>query len=287
MRVKHYLKNILIFLPIIFSCQIFQLSKLLLCIIAFFSFSFLSSSIYCINDIMDIEKDKKHIVKKKRPIASGNISKKEATIFALILIIFSIALNILIFVIDKNLNSFIATTSIELLYFILNVLYSFGLKNIPILDVVILVSGFILRVFYGAEITGIYVSNWLYLTVMMGSFYMGFGKRRNESIKQGENVREVLKKYNKEFLDKFMYISLVLTIIFYSLWCIDENTISRIGNEYMVWTIPLFFVIFMKYSLDVEGDSFGDPVDVILKDKVLIILLSLTSIFIISILYFI
>lgn len=285
MRVKHYLKNVLIFLPTIFSCQIFELNKFITCIIGFFSFSLMASAIYCINDIKDIEKDKKHPVKNKRPIASGAISKKEAKILATILIIVSISLNVLILCIEKNLSNFSVAISIEILYLVLNILYSFGLKNIPILDVVILVSGFIIRVFYGAEITGIYVSNWLYLTIMMGSFYMGFGKRRNEAIKQGEKSRDVLKKYYKEFLDKFMYISLVLTIMFYSLWCIDENTISRIGNEYMIWTIPLVFVILMKYSLDIEGDSFGDPVDVVLKDRGLIFLLILAAIVIMSILY--
>ena len=285
MRVKHYLKNMLIFLPTIFSCQIFKFSKLLICIIGLISFSLLASAIYCINDIRDVEKDKQHPVKKNRPIASGRISKREAIIFAIILIIVSISLNTLIFCIDKNLRNIIMAIMIEILYLILNILYSFGLKNIPILDVVILVSGFIIRVFYGAQITGIYVSNWLYLTVMMGSFYMGFGKRRNEAIKHGEKSREVLKKYNKEFLDKFMYVSLVLTIMFYSLWCIDENTISRIGNEYIIWTIPLVFVILMKYSLDVEGDSFGDPVDVVLKDKGLISLIILTALAIMCILY--
>ena len=285
MRVNHYLKNFLIFLPIVFSCQIFNVSKFFICIIGFISFSLLASAIYCINDIKDVEKDKAHPVKKNRPIASGRISRKEAIIFAIILIVLSFLLNILIFFITKDLKSIVISVGIEFLYLILNIFYSFGLKNVPIVDVVILVSGFIIRVFYGAEITGIYVSNWIYLTVMMGSFYMGFGKRRNEVIKQGEKSREVLKKYNQDFLDKFMYISLVLTIVFYSLWCIDGDTIARIGNEYIVWTIPLAFIILMKYSLDVEGNSFGAPVDVILKDKGLIALVLLAAITIMLILY--
>ena len=120
---------------------------------------------------------------------------------------------------------------------------------------------------------------------MAGSFYLGFGKRRNEIIKQGDKSRDVLKKYNKEFLDKFMYVCLILAIVFYSLWCIDAATINRIGNNYMIWTIPLLLIIFMKYSLNVESDSFGDPVDVILNDKVLIALVSIFALIMFGILY--
>ena len=120
---------------------------------------------------------------------------------------------------------------------------------------------------------------------MSGSFFLAFGKRRNEIIKQGDNSREVLKKYNKEFLDKFMYVCLVLTIIFYSLWCVDYTTLERIGNNYMVWTIPMLLIICMKYCLNLEGDSSGDPVDVILDDKILFLMISFLGILMITILY--
>ena len=120
---------------------------------------------------------------------------------------------------------------------------------------------------------------------MAGAFYLGFGKRRNETMIQGDKSRDVLKKYNKEFLDKFMYVCLILAIVFYSLWCIDATTIERVGNNYMIWTIPLLLILTMKYSLNIEGDSFGDPVDVILNDRVLIVLVFLLAISMIGILY--
>ena len=168
---------------------------------------------------------------------------------------------------------------------IINIAYSLGLKKVPILDVTILMIGFIIRLVYGAQIANIEISNWLYLTIMTGAFYMGFGKRRNEIRKQGDKSREVLKKYNKEFLDKFMYVCLILIVVFYCLWCIDINTISRIGNSYIIWTVPLVLIILMKYSLDIEMDSFGDPVDVIINDKILIALSIIYSISFIAILY--
>ncbi len=287
MRIKHYIKNLLVFFPALFSCQLFNSNYFVKCIIGFISVSLLASAVYCINDIKDKEKDAKHPIKKERPIASGRVSVGEASAFAVILVLISLLLNVFMhFNMGMSLKSLIIASSAELLYLVLNIFYSFGLKNVPIVDVVILVSGFLIRILYGAFITEIEISNWLYLTVMMGAFYMGFGKRRNESLKQGDKSRAVLKKYSKEFLDKFMYVSLIMTLVFYSLWCIDEDTIARIGNGYMIYTIPLIFIVLMKYSLDIENnESFGDPVDVIVKDKWLMGLAALLGVVIMGIIY--
>ncbi len=152
-----------------------------------------------------------------------------------------------------------------LLYLVLNIAYSLGLKNVPIIDIAILASGFVIRVFYGGFITDVVVSKWLYLVIITGSLYMGLGKRKNELI-ASTDTREVLKHYNKNFLDKNMYVCLALTDVFYALWTFE------LPNDKITWTIPLFIIILMRYSLDVEGDSDGDPVEVILHDKVLIAL---------------
>jgi len=263
-RVKHYVKNILIFIPLFFSGQILNINKVITCILGFISFSLIASSVYIINDINDIEKDKVHPEKKYRPLASEAVSKKEAYILLTALLIITTLINIIM--LNNNNYYFIL---LELLYLILNIGYSLGLKKIPILDVVILVSGFVIRVLYGGIITNIMISNWLYLTIMSGSFCMSFGKRRNELIKQSDKSRDVLRKYNREFLDKFMNVSLILLITFYSLWCIDSVTILKFGNE-IIWTIPILLIILMKYSLDIDNDSFGDPVEVLFGDKTLI-----------------
>ena len=148
----------------------------------------------------------------------------------------------------------------------------------------ILVSGYLIRILYGSVITDIPVSSWLYLTVMAFSFYMGLGKRRGEIVNSEKNTREVLKYYNKDFLDKNMYMTLGLGIVFYSLWCVNSGTIAIYSNK-IVFTIPLVIVICMKYSLTVEGDSDGDPISVILKDKWLMMLGALYGAVIISLLY--
>ena len=149
-------------------------------------------------------------------------------------------------------------------------MYSKGLKNVPIVDIMILVSGFVFRVMYGGVVTNIEVSKYLYLMIIFGAFYLGFGKRRNEIIKNGNKSRKVLALYNKEFLDKNMYVMLGLAIVSYTLWCVDSTTINRVGNDYIFWTIPLLIVILQLYSLNIEGNSHGDPIEVILSDKLLI-----------------
>ena len=146
------------------------------------------------------------------------------------------------------------------------------MKNKPILDLVLLSAGFLLRVLYGGEITDVPISYWLYLIVITFSFYMGFGKRRGElEIKGDKNTREVLKKYSYEFLDKKMSIFMALTLVFYSLWTVDKKTTDVVGNDLFIWTVPLVIIIFLRYSYVIElGESDGDPVEVLLSDKVLI-----------------
>lgn len=263
MRIHHYIKNGLIFTPLIFSGSLFNQDLLFKSILGFVAFSLIASAIYIINDIQDVEQDRLHPTKCKRPLAANEISLTNAKVLAGILIVVAISVNYFV----AN-NAWVAWTSL-ILYLLLNLAYSNGLKNLPIIDIAILVSGFVFRVLYGAGITGIEISSWLYLTVIAMSFYLGLGKRRNELIKQKNASRKVLKYYNQGFLDKNMYISLGLTIAFYSLWTVDPVTIARLSNDYLVWTVPLVILICMKYSLNIEGDSDGDPVEVIIKDKVL------------------
>lgn len=274
LRVKHWLKNFLIFFPLLFSGKFFT-ENMILTFFAFLAFSFAASTVYIINDIKDKEKDKKHDIKKNRPIASGNVSIKQAVIIAILLFALSFFINV--FTIPNRI-SFIWI----IIYLIINILYSFGLKNVPLLDVFLLVLGFLIRVLYGASVINIDVSTWLYLTVLSVSFYLSLGKRRNEIIKNGTKSRDVLKFYSKEYLDKNMYMCLALAIVFYSLWCGDISS----SYKYIMFSVPLVIIICMKYNMILEGNSYGDPVEVVLSDKTLILLILLYAIFIFLCLYF-
>ena len=265
MRIYHYIKNFLIFVPLCCSGQLFVYKKLINALIAFLCFCFISSTIYIINDIKDIEKDKNHPIKCKRPLAAGNIKIKNAIILAILLFTLAIVIS---FVYLGNISLIFL-----LLYFFVNMAYSFGLKNIALLDIIILVVGFLIRVIYGSFVTNITISSWLYLVVISASFYLGFGKRRNELKNQNQNkniTREVIEKYPLSFLEKNMNICMTLILVFYSLWTVDSNTIALYNGKNLIWTVPLVMLIFMKYSLIIEGDSEGNPVEVLVSDKILI-----------------
>ena len=269
-RVKHYIKNLLVFVPLFFAGEIFNISLMKYAIVGFVCFCLISSAVYILNDIQDIEKDRLHPKKKNRPLASGRISIKKGILF--------FAGCILIALLISGFQMKLSGAAALLLYFILNVAYSMELKNKPIIDIVILASGFVIRIIYGGLIVGIPISKWLYLVVVTGSLFMGLGKRRNE-LTQQENTREVLKYYSESFLDKNMYVCFTLVIVFYAMWTLDS------ANAKMIWTVPALIIILMKYSMDIEGDSDGDPVDVLLNDRILVFLVLLYAVCIFFMLY--
>lgn len=278
MRAHHYIKNFLVFTALACSGQLFVVEKLIDGIFAFVSFCLISSVVYIINDIRDAEKDRKHPTKCKRPIAAGTVSVKSAYILAGVLLIIGIACNFLSF--------HLSSTWLLVLFLLLNVAYSFGLKMLPLVDITILVSGFLIRILYGAIVTDTKISNWLYLTVIALMFFFAIGKRKNELKQMGNGeTRKVLKAYPINFLDKSMVMCLTLANTFYALWSMDEKTIALYNNEHLVYTVPIVLLITMKYSLDIEGESDGDPVEVLLHDKVLLLLCVLYVSIIFAILY--
>lgn len=262
-RPHHWMKNALVLLPLICSGQFLELWRLRHALLGFLAFSFLASGIYVVNDIRDREKDRNSTAKCNRPIASGAISPARGGIFGGVLTVVAVAL--LCLSAKTNRTAWLAAGA----YLILNLGYSFGLKKVPLVDIAILAAGFLLRLIFGGAVTGIVLSKWLCLTIIALSFFMGLGKRRGELKGQKGQTREVLKYYNQGFLDKNMYLCMGLGVVFYGLWTVDSMTIAHTGAENLIWTVPLVLLICMKYSLDVEGDSDGDPVEVLLHDKVL------------------
>lgn len=257
LRVKHYIKNVLIFIPFIFG-TVLNFTRVGNMFIAFFAFSFMASVIYIINDLKDIEKDKLHPKKCLRPIASGKVSKKTATIIAILMFCGSMILN---FLASNTWQSYMWL----LIYFVVNLLYSLKLKNVPVIDIAILVAFYIIRVYYGAAVAMVPVSSWLYLTIMSGALFLAFSKRRNEFKIKGSEARNVLKFYTIDYLDKFMYMSLAVTMAFYSLWTVEH------ANKLYPYTIPFVLLICIRYCLVVETTDNDDPVEIVTKDKMLVL----------------
>lgn len=274
-RCKHYIKNLLILVPLVCSGQFFNYPSILVRLLfAFICFCCLASSIYITNDILDRPKDIKHPKKCHRPVAKGIIKVKTAAILAGMLLLFSLFLATWL-----SIQSSFAVISVLLVYYFFNIAYSIKLKHIPIIEVAILASGFLIRVLFGGFVTGIEVSSWLYLTILSISFYLGLGKRRNEMEQLSQNnTRKVLKHYNQRFLDRNMYMFLTLTLCFYSLWAMEQ------GN-WALWSIIIVIIGCMRYSLIVEGTSDGDPTEVILKDKQLILIAMIYGLYMITTIY--
>ena len=260
LRVHHYVKNILVLAAAACSGHLMEREKLIPSLVGFAVFCMACSAVYIINDIHDIDKDKHHPTKCRRPLASGEVSVRKAVFLAIVLMLSAMTLSIF--------ASGLASVILPATYVIINIAYSSCLKNIPILDIVVLVSGFVIRLFYGAFMTSTEISHWLYLCVMAMAFYLALGKRRNE-LRMHVNSREVLNFYTESFLDKNMYVCLALANVFYALWSVDDKTAVHYNSHYMVLTVPIVLIITMKYSLDVEKASSGDPAEVLFADKML------------------
>ena len=278
-RVQHWIKNFLVFLPLTFGIELFNMAIFAKTVVGFFAFCFLSSTIYVINDLQDLEMDKLHPTKRNRPLAAGDITVGQGKLYAVLLFNLSVVLHWI------ASGTTVIAWVYYVLYLVLNMAYSYGLKNVPLLDIMILSSGFVLRLLYGGAISHIAISHWLYLLVITFSFFLGFSKRRNELKKTGDHTRKVLKGYTQSFLDKNMYMCLTLTNVFYILWCLDQNEAKPQNGMGMIWSIPVVLVICIRYSMIIEGDSYGDPVEVLLGDKLLLGLVAGYALLMLSTLY--
>jgi len=267
LRIKHYVKNGLIFLPLFFSGHMNNWTSILHSLSGFVSFCMIASFVYIINDLFDASNDRKHSRKRKRPIACYMIKPYEAIIMSILLFVGCFSINVVTFGINYWL------IGILLGYAIINLLYSFVLKNIPIVDAFVLGFCYLVRVLFGGLVIKVAVSKWLYLTILCGALFMGFGKRRNEISNEPNKTRKVNQFYNYNFLDKNLYICLAMCLVFYSLWAINlDNCGGQFNRFLLLATIPLVYFIMMKYSLNIEkNQNNGDPIDVLFKDFVLII----------------
>ncbi len=266
MRPYQWVKNLLVFAALFFSISYHEWTNVVRVIFAFFIFCLVSSAVYIMNDLKDIKEDKVHPIKKLRPIASGQVSKGIATGLMITLFIISLSFGL---VLSKSF--FIVLLS----YVLLNVGYSYGLKKIVILDVILLSIGFLLRALAGAVVINVEASPWLFLCTLMLALLLGFGKRYNElktlSL-DAEKHRENLKEYSISFLEKLMVISASTVIVTYSLYTLSNETIIRVNSTNLIYTSPMvLFGIFRYLFLVLEKDHGGDPTKLILNDLQIVV----------------
>ena len=280
-RIKHWIKNLFVFAPIIFSMYLFDADKLLKSTLAFFALSLISSFSYIINDINDKESDSLHSIKKKRPIAAGKVSKIKALIIGIILACMG-------FVISFILGKY--SIIILIVFFLLHLIYTFFLKKYVLIDVFTIAIGFCLRVLLGSIVIGVGLSHWMLLTTFSISLIFGFGKRRHELELLGSNAsnhRINLSHYNKLFLDSLIIICTSLTAISYTLYTIDPGIINKFGTAGLIFTVPfVLYGIFRYLFLIYLKDRGGSPEELVLTDPGIILSIILWLIVILIQIYF-
>ncbi len=261
LRINHWIKNLYVFAPIFFSGQIANSEKLLQSLYAFFIFSFAASSIYILNDIIDVEDDKAHPEKKDRPIASGKVSKNTAYILFLTLLLASLTCAFLI-----NLQLLLIIIG----YITLNILYSIKLKQIAIVDVSIIAVGFVLRVFAGGESSGILVSHWLIIMTFLISLFLALAKRRDDLIIEDETgtvMRKSIKGYNKEFIQSAISILCGALIVSYILYVTSAEVVSRFNNKNIYYSTIFVILGILRYlQLSMVKNKSGSPTKIMYKD---------------------
>ncbi len=237
LRLPQWIKNLFVFVPLVFSQHLFDREYFLISLSGFILFCITSSLVYIINDIIDLEADKAHPVKKLRPLPSGKISRINAILFAtLIFVIAGTALT--------QFNEYFAISAIS--YFVLNIFYSFYFKHVVLLDIFSIAAGFTLRVIAGALIISVPISSWLLLTTMFISLFLAVMKRQSELklIHDDANnaTRKVLASYSLDFTSQMATIAASAVIICYALYSVSSRTVSVFGTENLIYTTP--FVVF-------------------------------------------
>lgn len=270
-RPHQYIKNFLVFFPIFFAKKITDISLLQSALMAFVSFCFAASTIYIFNDIRDIEKDKAHPKKKLRPIASGQISLKTAIVTDVVFL--SVSLATALFT-GRNMLIIIAT------YLLINLFYSLGMKNIAILDIFAVSTGFLLRLLSGTEygaVEGVLPSHWIIIMTFLLSLFLAIAKRRDDLIlaENGLDVRKSISGYSLEFINGVMSIMSAVIIVSYLLYTLDPAVQAHYGSKNIYATT--FFVLlgllrYMQITF-VEKKS-GSPTEIVYKDRFLQITLA-------------
>ncbi len=266
LRPQQWVKNIFIFLPLFFSGQITNCNLLINCIIVFISFCFAASSIYCFNDIYDVEVDKLHPKKSFRLIASGKISKINAHLIQFICLFISLGMIVLFY----NRINFKPIFLTLLLYYVLNICYSIRLKHYVIIDILIIAFGFVLRVAIGGFATSVQLSEWLVIMTFLLSLFLALVKRREEVVFYERTTiitRENIGQYNIRFINQIITITASITLIAYIMYTISPEVENRFDSHNIYMTSIFVFAGVIRYLQQImvkEKDS--DPFEFILHD---------------------
>ncbi|MEY3248075.1 MAG: hypothetical protein RL742_118 [Bacteroidota bacterium] len=274
-RIEHWVKNLFLFIPAFFGAKLLAEGVLLRAVAGFIAFSLIASAVYVLNDLVDAKQDRNHPDKCRRPIASGAISSRQAIIMLAALLISG-----------SVLAGYLSNTMllITLIYFFNNLLYSFYLKHLALVDISLIGIGFLLRVYAGGEVTGVAVSQWLTVMTFLLALILGLAKRRGEYLiaTEGQVFRKALEGYNLPFLDMSMVVCSTVAVVAYLMYCFSPEVTQRIGNDKIYYTA--FFVVLgvLRYlQLTLVFNKTESPTRALLRDGFLkIVLLAWISAFV-------
>ena len=289
LRPYQWVKNFFVFMPLFFGHQLMNVPLLINTIAAFLAFSFVASSIYCFNDIIDVEDDRRHVEKCHRPIASGKISVATGYILMFVMLALSIALSF-------ALPNYVVSTTLPLpyiiiIYWLMEMAYCIRLKRIAIIDLCILSMGFLMRIAAGGAATGILLSHWLIMMTFLLTLFLGFAKRRDDVLKfQKTKIppRHNTKRYNLTFVNDATTVTGSVMLVCYIMYTVSPETIANFDNRYVYLTTIFVLLGLLRYmQIAVVDEKSGDPTKVLLRDpftQVIVLCWAVAFLFIIYIL---
>ena len=264
-RPKQWAKNVFVLLPMFFGRQLTDPATLQSSLLVFAAFSFIASSVYCINDLIDVEADRQHPVKCKRPIASGAVSEKQAWLLTVIMALLSAAT---VLTLSSHIWQVLAVLAG---YYLLNIAYCTRLKNYAIIDVCVIAFGFVLRILAGGVATGISVSRWLVLMTFLLTLFLSLAKRRDDVLRMnatGKAPRKNTIRYNLTFINQAITITASVTTVCYIMYCVSPEVVAAFGTPNLYLTTIFVIIGLLRYiQLAVVDEQSGDPTKIVWKDR--------------------
>ena len=264
-RPTHWIKNLFVFLPVFFGGGLLNTSEAVSAALTFLSFSLAASAIYCLNDIIDVNADRAHPVKCKRPIASGAITIPQAYGMMALSMLVSI---VLMFLLPAGQTK---TIFVIVAYFLINVAYCLRLKDYAIIDVCIIASGFVLRILAGGYATGVQLSKWIVLMTFLLTLFLAFAKRRDDVLRMnttGQAPRANTSRYNLTFINQAITITAGVMRVCYVMYTVSPEIIAQFATDKLYLTSILVILAILRYlQISFVDEKSGDPVKVALSDR--------------------
>lgn len=270
-RPKQWMKNMFVFLPMFFGGSLFDAQDIFAAAMTFLAFCFAASSIYCYNDLVDVEADRRHPVKCHRPIASGAVSVKAAYGLMGFMFLLSVGAMALLLFSGLSVRSFLLVVGIVFAYWLLNLAYCAKLKQFAIVDVCVVSFGFVLRILAGGFATEVFVSKWLVLMTFLLTLFLSFAKRRDDVLRMnetGEAPRKNTIRYNLTFINEAITITASVMLVCYIMYTVSPEVIAHTHNDYLYLTTILVLLGLLRYiQISVVDKKSGDPTKVMLHDR--------------------